>query len=95
MNLVKNSMEALGDTTGGKIAIAAKKGRAGKILITIADNGPGIPAETAQQIFVPFFTTKEGGSGIGLSISRQILRRHEGNIRIIPSVEGTVFELEF
>ncbi len=95
MNLVKNSMEALGNTAGGKIDITAKKGRAGKILITIADNGPGIPDETAQQIFVPFFTTKEGGSGIGLSISRQILRRHEGNIRIIPSTEGTVFELEF
>lgn len=95
MNLVKNSMEALGNTAGGKIDITAKKGRTGKILITIADNGPGIPDETAQQIFVPFFTTKEGGSGIGLSISRQILRRHEGNIRIIPSTEGTVFELEF
>lgn len=95
MNLVKNSMEALRNTPDGKIDIIARKSPTGKTTITIADNGPGISPETAQQIFVPFFTTKEGGTGIGLSISRQILRRHEGNIRIIPSGKGAVFELEF
>lgn len=95
MNLVKNSMEALKDTPNGKINIVARKSTTGKTAITITDNGPGISPEMTQQIFVPFFTTKEGGTGIGLSISRQILRRHEGNIRIIPSSEGTVFELEF
>lgn len=95
MNLVKNSAEALKDIPDGKIEIVAKKNTGGKTQITVADNGPGIPSEVAQQIFIPFFTTKEGGSGIGLSISRQILRRHEGNIRVLPSAQGTTFELEF
>ena len=50
------------------------------LLLTIKDNGPGMDAETLEKIFVPFFTTKESGSGIGLSLSRQIIRIHNGNI---------------
>jgi signal transduction histidine kinase len=51
-----------------------------RVVLTIKDNGPGMDADTLEKIFVPFFTTKESGSGIGLSLSRQIIRLHNGNI---------------
>ncbi len=52
----------------------------GRVLLRIRDNGPGIPEETMDQIFVPFFTTKKDGSGIGLGLSRQIMTAHRGEI---------------
>jgi signal transduction histidine kinase len=60
------------------------------------DNGPGIPVENIDEIFVPFFTTRENGSGIGLSISKQIMRVHGGNLKVrsVPGRE-TVFCLSF
>ena len=65
-------------------------------MIEVVDNGPGIQPETREKIFVPFFTTKQSGSGIGLALSRQILRRHGGTlpVRSTPDVE-TVFALRF
>lgn len=66
-----------------------------RTIFTIKDNGPGIPEELMKQIFVPFFTTKEQGSGIGLSIARQIMRAHGGSIRVhsVPDKE-TRFTIE-
>jgi signal transduction histidine kinase len=52
----------------------------GRVVLSVADNGPGMDSETVEKIFIPFFTTKESGSGIGLSLSRQIIRLHNGNI---------------
>ncbi len=68
----------------------------GRVLVQVLDNGPGIPAETIDKIFIPFFTTKKGGSGIGLSLSRQIMRLHHGMIHV-HSAPGapTVFTLTF
>jgi signal transduction histidine kinase len=68
----------------------------GRIVLTVQDNGPGMDAETLEKIFVPFFTTKETGSGIGLSLSRQIIRIHNGNITCdsIPG-EGTTVSMIF
>jgi signal transduction histidine kinase len=65
-------------------------------IIRVMDNGPGIPEENLEKIFVPFFSTKEGGSGIGLSLSRQIMRLHRGAISVHsePNVQ-TVFTLVF
>jgi len=64
--------------------------------IEVSDNGPGIPADVAEQIFVPFFTTKQEGSGVGLSISRQIMRLHNGSITLKKSIPGqTTFRLSF
>jgi signal transduction histidine kinase len=64
--------------------------------IQVADNGPGIHKEVQEKIFIPFFTTKKGGTGIGLSLSRQIMRMHSGSITVQsrPSQE-TVFTLRF
>ena len=59
----------------------------GRVQITVADNGPGIPEDLADKIFIPFFTTKESGSGIGLSLSRQIMLLHGGTLKMI-SVPG-------
>ncbi|MDO8928029.1 MAG: ATP-binding protein, partial [Bacteroidota bacterium] len=64
--------------------------------LCVIDNGPGIPEEILEQIFVPFFTTRENGSGIGLSLSRQIMRLHGGSLQVrsVPNKE-TVFCLRF
>ena len=65
-------------------------------VITVTDNGTGIEPETLDQVFVPFFTTKEGGSGIGLSLCRQIMRMHQGEIEIDSEPgKGTVVKLRF
>ncbi|HHV86571.1 MAG TPA: ATP-binding protein, partial [Petrimonas sp.] len=65
----------------------------GRCEIKMIDNGPGIPSEIREQIFIPFFTTKENGSGIGLSLSRQIMKNHGGSIEVASSPGTTVFTL--
>lgn len=97
LNLVKNSTEALSGRSDGEIRLSAQETTGQKIVLTVSDNGPGILPEVAEQIFVPFFTTKENGSGIGLSISKQIVRMHGGHIRLKPSGDGSgaTFELIF
>ena len=86
INLVKNAADAVTGRVNPRIKINVQKVGA-KAQIIIADNGPGIPEEVMEQAFVPFFTTKKEGSGIGLSLSRQIMRMHKGNIEL-HSVEG-------
>jgi len=81
INVIKNSIEAFDkNRKGNQISINAGKNPDGRIVLTVQDNGPGMDADTVEKIFVPFFTTKESGSGIGLSLSRQIIRIHNGNI---------------
>ena len=82
INLIKNAIEAGSEAKDLSIQISAREG-SGKVKIEVADNGPGIPAEIINNIFVPFYTTKKEGSGIGLSLSRQILRKHNGNLEVI------------
>lgn len=82
INILKNAIEALENTPKAKIEVLTFKGQDGKIGIQISDNGPGIAEDKLDQIFIPFFTTKENGSGIGLSLSRQILRMHKGSLEI-------------
>jgi nitrogen fixation/metabolism regulation signal transduction histidine kinase len=94
INLIKNSMQALGNTKNPEISITADANT--NLYIRVKDNGMGMSKEICDNIFVPFFTTKEKGSGIGLSLSRQIMRLHKGNITVhsIPESE-TVFTLKF
>jgi len=66
-----------------------------EVLIEIKNNGPVIPPEIVEHIFIPFFTTKEGGSGIGLSISRQIMRLSGGSLTLLPDNKETKFILKF
>jgi len=96
INLIKNSMEALANTTEPRITIRAIVDNDNRSLVQVIDNGKGISDEIMDAIFIPFFTTKEEGSGIGLSLSRQIMRLHGGTITAnsIPHRE-TVFTLIF
>jgi nitrogen fixation/metabolism regulation signal transduction histidine kinase len=88
LNIVKNSIEAFSEIgEGNSIVLNASKDSDGRVILTVLDNGPGMDAETLEKIFVPFFTTKESGSGIGLSLSRQIIRLHNGNITC-DSIQG-------
>ena len=94
INLLKNAIQAIGTQADGKIEISARCNDSEEVLIEIKNNGPVIPPEIADHIFIPFFTTKEGGSGIGLSISRQIMRLSGGSISLLPGNE-TKFVLKF
>lgn len=92
INILNNAMEALSEIPGKrKIKITADPVRPNHTKIVIANNGPMIPAEVIDKIFIPFFTTKESGSGIGLSLSRQIMRLHRGTIHAESTVEATRF----
>jgi len=93
INLVKNSLEAINNPRGA-LVIKAYADPHNNRVIQITDNGPGIDPLAMESIFVPSYTTKEKGSGIGLSISRQIIQMHNGtiNVRSNPGVE-TVFEI--
>jgi len=95
INLVKNSIEAIDGVEQGKISLRAGQVNDRKI-IKVSDNGKGITAVEIDNIFVPFYTTKESGSGIGLSLARQIMRAHKGEIKV-SSVIGreTTFSLIF
>lgn len=96
INLIMNSIGALASVPSPQIRLAAKTDNRGGILIQVADNGHGIPEELQEKIFIPFFTTRKEGSGIGLSLSRQIMRAHKGSITVssVPG-EETVFTLRF
>lgn len=96
INLTKNALQANEKNPEGKIQIIAGFTAENRPHIRVVDNGPGIPQEILEQIFVPFFTTRENGSGIGLSLSRQIMRLHGGSLQVrsIPGKE-TVFSMIF
>jgi two-component system nitrogen regulation sensor histidine kinase NtrY len=96
INLAKNALQANEKNPEGKIQITARFNSDHRPEICVTDNGPGIPDEIMEQIFVPFFTTRENGSGIGLSLSRQIMRLHGGSLQVrsIPGKE-TVFCMIF
>lgn len=95
INLLKNAIEALGDQINGKIELLGKYSDSG-VIIEVSDNGPGIIKEAVNRIFVPFFTTKKTGSGIGLALSRQIMQLHNGFLTVLSEPEiRTVFTLKF
>lgn len=91
INLLKNAFEANDGAVNGKIIISASLNQDARPEICVTDNGPGIPPENIDKIFVPFFTTRENGSGIGLSVSRQIMRMHGGSLKVrsVPGKETT------
>ena len=92
INLIKNALQA-----GAKhIDISAAMGKDDEVVVQVANDGEPIPVSAQEQIFIPFYTTKKEGSGIGLSISRQIMRNHNGTIELLRSdARQTVFELRF
>ena len=96
INLVVNAKEALKDKDGAMIILSAMINNSNKVIIKVADNGSGIPKDVLENIFIPFFSTKKTGSGIGLSLCKQIMMLHKGSINVHSVVgEGTAFTLQF
>ena len=94
INLIKNGLQALEGHQDPRLEINLRKEES-KIVIQIADNGDGIEETMLDQIFVPFFTTKKEGSGIGLSLGRQIILLHHGSINVSSQLgKGTIFTIK-
>ncbi|MEL7001633.1 MAG: HAMP domain-containing sensor histidine kinase [Bacteroidota bacterium] len=94
INLLKNAIEVL--SAEGHIHLSARRGSHQKVEVIVEDNGPGIAPEVLDKIFIPFFTTKQKGTGIGLSFARQVMKLHQGSISVNSELnKGTRFELEF
>lgn len=96
INLLVNAIEAVKDRPEPAITLSAELSANNKPVLKIADNGVGMPLELIDKIFIPFFSTRKSGSGIGLSLCKQIMMLHKGNIQV-QSVEneGSVFILSF
>lgn len=92
INLLKNAMEASEELADSEIVIKTFQ-QENKAVITVFNSGAVIPKEIADNIFTPFYTTKQEGSGIGLSLSRQYIRANHGTLRLLPGDEGTTFEI--
>lgn len=96
INLIKNAIQAFDEQIDRRIELSAFSNEKGRAVISVKDNGAGIDTEALEKIFIPFFSTKKTGSGIGLSLSKQIMRQHEGNITVKSTLgEGTEFLLRF
>lgn len=96
INLIKNAVQALEERENKIIELMAHQDEKNNTLFIVKDNGPGIDEEAQSKIFIPFFTTKKSGSGIGLSLSRQIMRQHSASISVKSKIdEGTEFVLRF
>ncbi|RFP64398.1 ATP-binding protein [Hymenobacter lapidiphilus] len=96
INLVLNAAQAVAQTPNPRISLRAWCAEQQRVVVEVKDNGTGIPADVLESIFVPFFTTRPNGSGIGLSLAKQIMQLHQGSIQV-HSVEGagSAFQLWF
>jgi signal transduction histidine kinase len=96
INLVVNAMEAVKGRDEPKIILSAGQSLDKKITIKVIDNGHGMPDELLDKIFIPFFSTKKNGSGIGLSLCKQILMLHKGTLQVQSAEgKGTAFSMLF
>jgi signal transduction histidine kinase len=91
LNICLNAVQAMSGRPG-LLRVDSRRGEAGQVIVKIADNGPGIPADLREQLFKPFFTTKREGNGLGLAISARIVAEHGGHIGYrCPAEGGTIF----
>jgi two-component system nitrogen regulation sensor histidine kinase NtrY len=96
INLVVNAIEAIKDREKPRIILSAEITSNNKTLVKVGDNGPGMPPELLEKIFIPFFSTRKTGSGIGLSLCKQIMLLHKGNIQVQSTEgQGSVFVMTF
>jgi signal transduction histidine kinase len=96
INLIRNAIDVLKDQPERRIQLSARLDNDGNIAIAVADNGPGVPAENRERIFVPFYTTKRQGTGVGLSLTRQIALVHGAGIDVGETPGGgATFTLRF
>ena len=95
INLVKNAMEALLETPEPELTLSAWQS-GGEAILAVKDNGTGIPGDQLDHIFIPFYSTRDKGSGVGLSFSQHIMRMHRGSIHVRSKQgEGTEIQLVF
>ena len=96
INLVLNAIDAVKSAENPEVSLIAYNNQNNRTIVEVADNGSGIKPDIIDKIFMPFFTSKKDGSGIGLSLSRQIMHLHKGSISVKSKPdEGTVFTLTF
>ena len=96
LNLLHNAWYATESIEGAQIELKSRLNRRGNVIIEVSDNGVGVPEEMASKIFVPFFTTRRGGSGVGLALARQVMIAHGGFIRVATNkTGGAKFTLTF
>ncbi len=96
INLLVNAIEAVKESPNPRIILSSEVLNNQKIAVKVADNGPGMPPELIEKIFIPFFSTRKNGSGIGLSLCKQIMLLHQGNIQVQSSIGvGSAFTLSF
>lgn len=96
INLILNAMEAVKNSAHPKITLLAFVDQQNKCILKVTDNGHGVPAELLDQIFIPFFSTKKNGTGVGLNLCKQIMLLHRGNIQVNTIEEkGTSFSMVF
>lgn len=96
INLVKNAVESVAEKQNGKVEIIAGVDKNQRTFIEVRDNGPGIISEAIERIFIPFYTTKKTGSGIGLALSRQLMQLHNGTLTVDSELDKeTVFTMKF
>lgn len=88
LNLLQNAEQALANRVIARVELAASLNRQGRVCIEVADTGPGIPEDVAEKVFVPFFTTKREGSGVGLALTRQVMISHGGSARLVANPRG-------
>lgn len=94
INLIQNAADALTGIDDPRITVRAWLNERGRAIIEVEDNGPGVSTEIADRIFLPFFSTKQEGSGIGLALTRQIVMVHGGALVLMPDRErGACFRL--
>lgn len=96
INLLLNAIDAVKLSTEKRVTIAAEKNQEGFTIVKVKDSGKGMDEQIMERIFIPFFTTKKSGSGIGLSLCKQIMLLHKGNIQVKSILDkGTSFRLQF
>ncbi|WP_031425222.1 sensor histidine kinase [Flavimarina sp. Hel_I_48] len=96
INLILNAIEACTSVEKGEVMVSAKRNMRGENIIQVADNGHGIPEDILDSIFIPFFSTKKTGSGVGLSLSKQIMTLHQGKIQVSSVLgKGSLITLTF
>lgn len=95
INLIENAMDAVSECSGEKqITLSASKSKNNRSILKLTNNGPAIPDDQLDRIFVPFYTTKPNGSGIGLSIASEIVKLHGGSLGVVSHEEATSFLIE-
>jgi signal transduction histidine kinase len=96
INLLQNALEAMDDITDPRLLLKASRNDLGLVQISVSDNGPGISEEVLERIFLPFYSTKSNNSGIGLSLSQQIMMLHHGRLEVGSSLmKGATFIMTF